>query len=47
MFANLGLLCFAALAGVRVVQADFMVYTEPPIPTSAIPTFADRSEVRA
>jgi hypothetical protein len=42
MFAKVGLLLLTAAAG---VMADFMVYTEPPIPTSAIPTFADLADV--
>jgi hypothetical protein len=41
MFAKIGLLLLTAAAG---VVGDFMVYTEPPIPTSAIPTFANPSD---
>ncbi|EOA87218.1 hypothetical protein ACJQWK_10263 [Exserohilum turcicum] len=41
MFRRAGLLILAAAAG---IQADFMVYTEPPIPTSAIPSFANPSD---
>ncbi|OWY52798.1 DUF1749-like protein [Alternaria alternata] len=41
MFAKTGLLLLTAAAG---VVGDFMVYTEPPIPTSAIPTFANPSD---
>lgn len=33
-----------AAAGLRVAQADFLVYTVPPIPTDAIPTFANERE---
>jgi|TARA_R110002003_G_scaffold502_10_gene20110 hypothetical protein len=36
----------AAAAAFRVVQADFMVYTVPPIPTDQIPQFTDPAEVR-
>ena len=43
MFAKAGRLLLMAAAG---VVGDFMVYTEPPIPTSAIPTFADPTDVR-
>lgn len=35
------ILCVAAL-GAGVANADFTVYTEPPIPTSAIPATAVR-----
>jgi hypothetical protein len=35
----------AVAAAVRVAQADFMVYTVPPIPTAQIPTFTDPAEV--
>jgi hypothetical protein len=35
----------AAALGVGVATADFMVYTEPPIPTSMIPTFSAQSAV--
>ena len=45
MFGKTGLLFLAAAAGLRVAQADFIVYTEPPIPTSAIPSFANPSDV--
>ncbi|RMZ71232.1 lignostilbene dioxygenase family [Pyrenophora seminiperda CCB06] len=41
MFKKTGLLLLAAAA---CCQADFMVYTEPPIPTSAIPTFSNPSD---
>ncbi|KAF2826051.1 hypothetical protein CC86DRAFT_467607 [Ophiobolus disseminans] len=34
----------AAAAAFRVVQADFMVYTVPPIPTDQIPRFTDPAE---
>ncbi|CAO2655197.1 Nn.00g102610.m01.CDS01 [Neocucurbitaria sp. VM-36] len=44
MFGKTGLLFLAAATGLRVAQADFIVYTEPPIPTSAIPSFANPSE---
>ncbi|KAI4674742.1 uncharacterized protein J4E84_010483 [Alternaria hordeiaustralica] len=44
MFAKTGLLLLTAAAG--VVRGDFMVYTEPPIPTSAIPTFANPSDAQ-
>lgn len=44
MFGKTGLLLLAAATGFRVAQADFMVYTEPPIPTSAIPSFANPSD---
>ena len=42
MFRKAGLLLLAAAA---CCQADFMVYTEPPIPTSAIPSFANPADV--
>lgn len=45
MYLNSGLLFLAAAAGIKVAHADFMVYTEPPIPTSAIPSFANPSDV--
>lgn len=45
MLLKSGLLYLAAAAGLNVVNADFMVYTEPPIPTSAIPSFANPSDV--
>ena len=38
-------LCVAAL-NVGIANADFIVYTEPPIPTSAIPSFANQQSVR-
>lgn len=44
MFKKTGLLLLAAAA---CCQADFMVYTEPPIPTSAIPSFANPADVRS
>ena len=44
MFKKTGLLFLAAAA---CCQADFMVYTEPPIPTSAIPSFANQADVRS
>ncbi|KAF1846971.1 uncharacterized protein K460DRAFT_276771 [Cucurbitaria berberidis CBS 394.84] len=44
MFGKTSLLFLAAAAGLRVAQADFFVYTEPPIPTTAIPSFANPSE---
>ncbi|CAI6341332.1 unnamed protein product [Periconia digitata] len=34
----------AAVLGAGLATADFMVYTEPPIPTSAIPTFSNQAE---
>lgn len=46
MFGKKSLLFLAAAAGVRVAQADFMVYTTAPIPTTAVPSFANPSEVR-
>jgi len=46
MYFHKVFLLFAAAAGLNVARADFMVYTEPPIPTTAIPTFANPSEVR-
>ncbi|KAL7773230.1 hypothetical protein CFE70_003194 [Pyrenophora teres f. teres 0-1] len=42
MFKKTGLLLLAAAACCR---ADFMVYTEPPIPTSAIPSFANPADL--
>ena len=45
MYLKSGLLYLAAAAGLTTVNADFMVYTEPPIPTSAIPSFANPSDV--
>jgi hypothetical protein len=45
MYLKSGLLYLAAAAGLNVVNADFMVYTAPPIPTSAIPSFANPSDV--
>ncbi|OAL46688.1 hypothetical protein IQ07DRAFT_590226 [Pyrenochaeta sp. DS3sAY3a] len=47
MFGKKSLLFLAAAAGLRVAHADFMVYTEPPIPTSAIPTFANRVDAQS
>jgi hypothetical protein len=44
MYLKSGLLYLAAAAGLNVVNADFMVYTAPPIPTSAIPSFANPSD---
>lgn len=44
MLFNIGYIFLTALAGARVAQADFMVYTEPPIPTSAIPSFANSQD---
>ncbi|KAF9700281.1 hypothetical protein EKO04_001866 [Ascochyta lentis] len=41
MYLKSCLLFLAAAAGIPVANADFMVYTEPPIPTSAIPSFAN------
>ncbi|USP82121.1 hypothetical protein yc1106_09395 [Curvularia clavata] len=41
MFGKAPLLILAAAAG---IQADFMVYTEPPIPTTAIPSFPNPSD---
>ena len=35
----------AAAAAFHVAQADFMVYTVPPIPTDQIPKFTDPAEV--
>jgi hypothetical protein len=34
-----------ATTAIRIAQADFMVYTEPPIPTDSIPKFTDAAEV--
>ena len=45
MYLKSGLLYLAAAAGLSAVNADFMVYTAPPIPTSAIPSFANPSDV--
>jgi len=39
-------LAAAAVVAAVGVQADFMVYTEPPLPTTAIPSFANPAEVR-
>ncbi|KAF1944045.1 hypothetical protein EJ02DRAFT_452890 [Clathrospora elynae] len=44
MFGKASILLLAAAAGLHVARADFMVYTEPPIPTSAIPTFSNPSD---
>jgi hypothetical protein len=35
----------AVAAAIRIAQADFMVYTVPPIPTDQIPVFTDPAEV--
>ncbi|KAJ4290562.1 hypothetical protein N0V90_010779 [Kalmusia sp. IMI 367209] len=40
------LLCATALSA-GVANADFMVYTEPPIPTSAIPSFPNSASASA
>ena len=45
MYLKSGLLFLATVTGINFVNADFMVYTEPPIPTSAIPSFANPSDV--
>jgi hypothetical protein len=37
---------YVAALCASVAKADFMVYTEPPIPTDAIPTFANTEDVR-
>jgi hypothetical protein len=34
-----------AAVAFRVAQADFMVYTIPPVPTDSIPKFTDAAEV--
>jgi hypothetical protein len=39
-------LLYATALCATVANADFFVYTEPPIPTSAIPSFSDTAEVR-
>jgi hypothetical protein len=44
MYLSKALLLLASAAGLHVATADFMVYTEPPIPTSAIPSFANPSD---
>jgi hypothetical protein len=46
-FTNMHLSSFLVVATVtfRVAQADFMVYTVPPIPTDSIPKFTDPAEV--
>ncbi|KAH6642195.1 hypothetical protein C7974DRAFT_468610 [Boeremia exigua] len=44
MYLQKSLVFLAAAAGIHVAHADFMVYTEPPIPTSAIPTFPNPSD---
>ncbi|KAH9871477.1 hypothetical protein IAQ61_005656 [Plenodomus lingam] len=44
MFGELNLVLLAAAAGIQVAQADFMVYTEPPIPITAVPSFAAPSD---
>lgn len=36
----------ATAAAIGLAQADFMVYTVPPIPTDSIPKFTDPAEVR-
>jgi hypothetical protein len=45
MFRSGLLLLLAAAAGIHVAHADFMVYTQPPIPTSAVPSFANSEDV--
>jgi hypothetical protein len=45
MYFPKALVLLASAAGLPVANADFMVYTEPPIPTSAIPSFANPSDV--
>lgn len=35
----------ATAVAVGLAQADFMVYTVPPIPTDSIPQFTDPAEV--
>ena len=47
MYFSKALILLASAAGLHVANADFMVYTEPPIPTSAIPSFANPSDVHA
>ncbi|KAF2997051.1 hypothetical protein E8E13_001350 [Curvularia kusanoi] len=45
MYLSKALLLLATAAGLPLAaHADFMVYTEPPIPTSAIPSFANPSD---
>lgn len=44
MYLQKALVFLAAAAGIDVAHADFMVYTEPPIPTSAIPSFANPAD---
>ncbi|KAF2681434.1 hypothetical protein K458DRAFT_343584 [Lentithecium fluviatile CBS 122367] len=39
-----GSIFYAAALCAGIAKADFMVYTEPPIPTSAIPTFSNPSD---
>jgi hypothetical protein len=46
MYLKSGLLFLAAAAGINVAKADFMVYTVPPIPTDAIPSFTNPVDVR-
>lgn len=46
MYFPKALAFLAVAAGLDLARADFMVYTEPPIPTSAIPSFANPSDVR-
>jgi hypothetical protein len=36
----------ATVAILCTVQADFVVYTVPPIPTDAIPSFTNQADVR-
>ncbi|UPX14862.1 uncharacterized protein EKO05_0005333 [Ascochyta rabiei] len=47
MYLNSYLLFLAAAAGINIAKADFMVYTELPIPTSAIPSFANSVDAAA
>ncbi|KAF1933228.1 uncharacterized protein M421DRAFT_192309 [Didymella exigua CBS 183.55] len=44
MYLKSALLFLAAATGFGTANADFMVYTEPPIPTTAIPSFANPSD---
>lgn len=46
--ANMHLTTFilATATAIGLAQADFMVYTVPPIPTDSIPKFTDPAEVR-
>ncbi|KAJ4320087.1 hypothetical protein N0V94_003557 [Neodidymelliopsis sp. IMI 364377] len=41
MYLKSSLFFLAAAAGINVANADFMVYTVPPIPTDAIPSFTN------